>query len=47
MTGMCNMAAVHRTGWLFRWRLTSPCDVKAALAAGRNHNTQLMRGGRA
>ena len=46
MTAMCNMAAVHCTGGLFRCRLTSPGDVKAASAAGRNHNRQMMRGGR-
>jgi hypothetical protein len=46
MTDMCNMTAVHGTGWLFRCRLTSLCDVKAALAAGRNQNRQMMRGGR-
>ena len=46
MTGMFRMTAAHRAGGLFRRRLTSHRDVKAALAAGRNQNRQLMRGGR-
>ena len=47
MTGMCNMTAALSAGGLFRCRLTSLGDVKAAMAAGRNQNRQLMRGGRA
>ena len=40
-------APARRSGGAFRCRLTSPSDVKRANASGRNHNRQLMRGGRA
>ena len=40
------MVPTRSGGGLFRRRLTSLCDVKAAPAAGRNQNRQLMRGGR-
>ncbi len=45
MTGM-NMPAAQGAGGRFRRRLTSLGDVKAAMAAGRNQNRQMMRGGR-
>jgi hypothetical protein len=38
---------VQRAMCLFRCRLTWRSHVKAAPAAGRNQNRQLMRGGRA
>ncbi len=49
MSAMASMAIVptRSVGGRFRCRLTSRSDVKAAPAAGRNQNRQLMRGGRA
>jgi hypothetical protein len=50
MKAMCtHLASASGThaGALFRGRLMSRSDVKAALAAGRHQNRQLMRGGRA
>jgi hypothetical protein len=46
MTGMFYMTAAPGAGGRFRCRLTSLVDVKVALAAGRNQNRQMMRGGR-
>ena len=40
------MAPTRSVGGLFRRRLTSRSDVKAAPAAGRSQNRQWMRGGR-
>jgi hypothetical protein len=46
MHGMSPMPA-RSAGGLFRGRLTSRSDVKRAGRAGRSHNRQFMRGGRA
>lgn len=40
-------AGAARASGLFRRRLMSHSDVKRAQRAGRSHNRQLMRGGRA
>ena len=40
-------AGAARASGLFRRRLMSRSDVKRAPRAGRSHNRQLMRGGRA
>ena len=40
------MALTRSVGGRFRRRLISRSDVKAASAAGRSQNRQLMRGGR-
>ncbi len=46
MTAVRSRAAARSASRLLRCRLTWRSQVKAAPAAGRNHNRQLMRGGR-
>ena len=42
-----NMGQARSDCGLFRRRLMSRSDVKRTQCAGRSHNRQLMRGGRA
>ncbi len=47
MSAVRSAAAARSAGWLLRCRRTWRSHVKAAPAAGRNQNRQLMRRGRA